>query len=538
MKQMDGPFDVLVVGAEMAGLTASLYLSQYGYRTLLVEQNDQVGGLVNAFDYEGFLFDGGIRSIENSGVLKPLIRDMGLNVDFKKIDVSMGIGKDVITLKTAHDLGRYETLLCSHFPQNTKEIRRIVLRMKRILGMMNVLYGIDNPMLMDWKTNKRYLFNVLLPWFFKFIPTLIQIERFNLPVETYLKRFTQNQALIDMIAQHFFKNTPTFFALGYFSLYLDYHYPSQGTGRLPISMKEKIESLGGNILLKTRIVRWDLESKTLYDSHNQSYRYRKLIWASDIHHMYQSIDMELITSNRLRSIIQKKKDVLHQSISAESVLTVYLTVDLPPDYFKAIATGHFFYTPKPQGLNHIELPLVDSMDDVKDHLRRFYALNTYEISIPTLKGDQLAPPNQTGLIISVLMDYPFVKHVLDCGYYEAFKSFTITSFIDALSNSIYPKLKTHVIEAFCSTPVTFEKRTGNKDGAIFGFSFLNKTMPSEHKMSRITQSIKTPLPDTYQAGQWSFSPAGVPISVITGKLAADRIHQQLKKRRKEENHNA
>jgi phytoene dehydrogenase-like protein len=87
-----------------------------------------------------------------------------------------------------------------------------------------------------------------------------------------------------------------------------------------------------------------------------------------------------------------------------------------------------------------------------------------------------------------------------------------------------------VIDTFCSSPLSFEKRTGNKDGAIFGWSYQNNPMPVVHKMSKITKSIETHIPNIYQAGQWSFSPAGVPISIITGKLASDRVKKNLRKK--------
>ncbi len=52
----------------------------------------------------------------------------------------------------------------------------------------------------------------------------------KVPVEDYLRRFTQNQGLFDIITQHFFRGTPAFFALSYLKLYLDYYYPRGGTG--------------------------------------------------------------------------------------------------------------------------------------------------------------------------------------------------------------------------------------------------------------------------------------------------------------------
>jgi len=51
------------------------------------------------------------------------------------------------------------------------------------------------------------------------------IKKLNQPVDEYLMKFTDNRQLVDMITQHFFKKTPTFFALSYFGLYMEYFYP-------------------------------------------------------------------------------------------------------------------------------------------------------------------------------------------------------------------------------------------------------------------------------------------------------------------------
>ena len=51
----------------MAGLTAAAYISKAGLKVLLCDKENQTGGLVNSFEYKGFVFDGGIRAIEELG---------------------------------------------------------------------------------------------------------------------------------------------------------------------------------------------------------------------------------------------------------------------------------------------------------------------------------------------------------------------------------------------------------------------------------------------------------------------------------------
>jgi hypothetical protein len=47
-------------------------------------------------------------------------------------------------------------------------------------------------------------------------------------------------------------------------------------------------------------------------------------------------------------------------------------------------------------------------------------------------------------------------------------------------------------------------------------------------MKKIARSLRTPVPDVFQAGQWTFSPSGLPISILTGKLASDQALKELK----------
>jgi len=40
---------------------------------VLCEKEKKTGGLVNSFEYKGFVFDGGIRATENTGIVLPML---------------------------------------------------------------------------------------------------------------------------------------------------------------------------------------------------------------------------------------------------------------------------------------------------------------------------------------------------------------------------------------------------------------------------------------------------------------------------------
>ncbi len=75
-----------------------------------------------------------------------------------------------------------------------------------------------------------------------------------------------------------------------------------------------------------------------------------------------------------------------------------------------------------------------------------------------------------------------------------------------------------------------QRLTGNTGGAITGWAFTNAEIPAEHRMMQIARSVRTPVPGIWQAGQWTYSPSGLPISILTGKLAADSAGKSLSKR--------
>ena len=162
--------------------------------------------------------------------------------------------------------------------------------------------------------------------------------------------------------------------------------------------------------------------------------------------------------------------------------------------------------------------------------KRYLELTTYEISCPAMRDPSLAPSGKTGLIVSTLMDYSLFRGTREGGWYEEYREFCAGAIVEVLESSIYPGLGAATLERFSSTPLTIEKTTGNSDGAITGWAFTNDAMPAVSSLPKVASSVLTPIPGVYQAGQWSFSPSGLPISILTGKLAADRIVADLKKR--------
>ena len=529
-------YHTVVVGGGMAGLTCAAYLAREGRRVLLIEKNQECGGLVNSFSHNGFQFEAGIRALENAGIVFPMLQELGIKLDVVKSPVSVGIENEILHIENINSLNDYSYLLKKVYPESVSEIDHVMKIIRKVMKNMDVLYGIENPNFKDLRHDRNYLLKKLLPWLPKFLLTIGRINRLNMPVEPYLEKMVKNRSLRDIISQHFFKNTPAFFALSYFSLYLDYFYPRGGVGQLSAALENRFLEWGGKIARETIIERVLAHNHLVTDQNNVSYTYENLVWAADLKTFYRITNTDGCSA-KIRAKFENAKSRIQKKRGGDSVFTLYVELDEPLESFKKIANGHFFYSPSKQGLGETHWGQLNAILEAQGEpeklstlswLDRFLTLNTYEISIPALKDPDLAPEGKTGLIISILAEYDLFKMIAETGWYKEFITELEDRIIKVLADSVYPMLKKKVITRFSFSPLSYENRVRTSEGAITGWSF-QEPIPVIHKIQATNRAVLTPIPSIYQAGQWTYSPAGVPMSILTGKLAARRILNTEKK---------
>ncbi|WP_165144336.1 FAD-dependent oxidoreductase [Marinitoga sp. 38H-ov] len=504
----------IIVGGGISGLTAACFSNDlYKKRdVLLIEKNSKCGGLVNTFTRDGFRFEGGVRALLNSGIIFPMLEKLNIELETLPNKVSMGIEDKIIHIRDENSILDYELMLKELYPENSNEISNLIKIIKKTMDNLKILYSVKNPLFANTKDYINYL-----PWLFKAIKVFAAMKNLNEPIEEFLKKRISNNSLIDIIDQHFFKYIPSFFALSYFYIYSDYFYPKGGVGVLSEKLEQKFLENNGKILYNTEIISIDVNKKYVVDQNGEKYYYDKLIWAADLKNLYT---MVYVNNNKF---IEEKEKILAAE-PAESVYTVYVAVDEPPETFSKISNGHFFYTPSKRGLGEIHKSELEKIiqngkkEDIIEWIEKFAKYNTYEISIPVLKDIDAAPKGKTGLIISTLFDYRLVKKLYNDGWYDEFKGYMEKHFIETLSN-IYPMLKDKIIFKFSATPLTIENYADTYNGSIIGWSFKDK-LPIVNSLSK---SALTSIPNVYKAGKWAYSPSGIPMAILTSKIAADKI---------------
>ncbi len=527
MEQMR--YDAIIVGGGIAGLTSATYLARAGKKVLLLEKNDELGGLVNSFDRDGFVFDAGVRAILDAGIILTMLKDLDIHLDFVHSKVSLGIEDQIIHIEDLSSINEYKDLLVRLYPESLEEIETFIASMRKIMKLLDVLYGVENPLFKDIKKDKEYFLKTLLPWLPKFMLTIGKINRLSKPCEDYLKEMIKNPSLVDIISQHFFKATPTFFALSYFTLYLSYLYPKGGIGVLSASLVDKIHTFKGEILKNTFVKEIDADQQFVVDAQDNKYYYNNLIWAADLMTLYEITKLGNLKPS-IKSNFQTAKELTKKGKPGESVFSLYLEVALPISYFEKISNGHFFYTPSKEGLGNIHRAGLTEMLEKWESLEKeavfswldsFLKYNTFEISIPSLRDSNLAPEGKTGVMVSILVEYELFDKLKKSGWADEFREKIENGIIGILSETVYSGLKEKVEKQFSFTPLSIKERVGSSGGAIVGWSF-EAPIPVVHTMQDVNKSVITPIPNIFQAGQWAYNPAGLPMCIMTGKIAADK----------------
>jgi len=529
---------VVIVGAGMAGLTAAAYLIRQNCDVLLIEKSNRSGGLVHTFVQDGFSFDTGPRAFVNSGMVKPILKDLGIDWETLNNKVSLAVEDQMFRIDSMDSIDEYKSMLLNLYPENSKDIEQIMSSIYQLSEYTKVLYAFDNPYFVDYKSDKKFLFKKLLPWTFKLLYVLRKFNQFDMPMEEFLNCLTDSQSLIDILTQFFFRKTPTYFALGYFYVWLDYFYPKGGTGTLPTVLHEKISKQGGKFKFNTQIEKIIPSESKVVDCEGNQYDYDYLIWAADLKTLYKKLNPAGLDNKTIEKIKAQSQRILSAK-AAESSFAMYIAVDRPPSYFQKNGGAHLFYTPSKKGLGDTNRAVKEkllenfekkSKEEILAWLDDFCNLNTFEVSVPVLRDSTLAPEGKTGLMISCIFDYEVIEKIDEAGWLDEFKTEMENRIIGIFSQSFYKGLEDDIIFKFSSSPLTINDIVGSSEGSIVGWSFETEA-PVYNKLKDVPKSAQTPIPKIFQAGQWAYAPAGVPIAMLTGWHASQEIIKQSKKNR-------
>ena len=152
--RLDGPYDAVVIGSGMGGLTTAALLSDLGWKVCVLEQHYTAGGYTHSYDRNGYEWDVGVHYIGDVGA-KTRTRMMfdylsGGKLKWAPMDDEYDrfyVGKRVFCAKAGKQ--QFRDNLVAQFPAEEQAIDRYMKLLSQVGDGLSV-YSV-NKLLKPWQ---------------------------------------------------------------------------------------------------------------------------------------------------------------------------------------------------------------------------------------------------------------------------------------------------------------------------------------------------------------------------------------------------
>jgi len=511
-------YDAVVIGSGVGGLTTAAYMARDGLKVLLCEQHSQPGGNFTSFNRDGYHFDGGIQACEDSNLLLPMLKDLGVldRIDLVKSKFALAMPDFFKPLTQITDLNSFYQHLISVFPDDKEPLNYLREESMHFCHVMEAMMYMPSPLFMTWGETIKQIPGWLRKYAprFKHLPRFLQL--FKIPTDEYLTQHLSDQNLINLLSQIGYRGSPASFSMPFIYFLMDYYYPSRGgVQAIPDLLAQCITENNGEIRYRTlvdKILVENGQATGIVLSTGETIRSRFVVNNGDARRTY----LKMLPPD---SVAASYRSRLQESSVSESAFMIYLGVDIPPEELPVQGCQHILYIPdyEPKKYNDI-----NSDPDFFRHI-------VIMISIPSLHDRTLAPEGKSVINISCSasmqsLDYWGTEKGKRTNRYRAIKE-EIAGQLIANVEKIIPGLSRKIEVQITATPFTFNRYTLNDSGTTSGWTYHPRE--TFHKGAKGTTAYKTPIKNMYQVGHWGFSPGGATAGFVTGKIVSSSIRRQL-----------
>ena len=511
--KLEHSYDVIIIGAGIAGMIAAASLAQGGAKVCVLESNHQAGGLMAGIWRKGFYFDVGDQSFEQGNILFPLLKQLGVYDDlhFLRAWYRLKTPNLDVEIRTPDDLPR---AFADAFPLQADATHRFFGELHNHLDhLMPLLREDHNPWLHDgldaWTATARLARDVAINaprlWH------LLQTRGSSLAAEFY----DPGSDVYDFFQRMGYRHMSLFVWLGFMhSWWHDYWYPVGGIQAMFDALETRITALGGQIFYKRGVSRLLLSGdKRLRICGVETFKgdtiiAPQVIYTGDMKSLYKNL------LPRHASLEAMRGRIMVGSLS-EALTSVYLGIDMPPETVRAcLGTHHTFY------FSHYDIHDPHQMDGADLHGRAWV-----EISAPGIdpENSHLAPPGHSAIVLQTMVRAGWYQRWQTLGApdqraYRELKHQVAQQMIRTLGH-LLPGVEKRVVYVDVGSALSAERFTHSTAGATAGWTFDPHSAPLRNRLL----SMRTPVTGLLTAGHYAIWPGGVPLAALTGKLAADRV---------------
>ncbi len=492
-------YDVVVIGAGLGGISSAALLAAKGFKVLVLEQSEGVGGCCSTFEKEGFRFDVGASIVMVVPPLDLLFERMGRRredyVELIPCDPIYSMRSfDGRRFTIPTDINAATEVVASIAPEDLEGWRkytRLGLRMVDSLGEM-----MATPMNSLSEIGRMIRGN---PRMLRYLPYFARTHY------SVTMKFFSNPVMQSSVAfQSYYAGAPPDLGLGILGFialceHLGIYYPRGGMIAIPEGIRRAGEEEGMEVRLGCKAEKLlldgdrvrgvtleggeEITAETVISNVNAKVTYLKMVGP------------ERLPRWALRAIGSYR-------VSMPCPM-IYIGLDTRPplDAHHTIYPGH--------------------VDDCNLLWHEYY-LNgvrsdraAWLISWPSEADPEMAPPgcHSLNFVYGGLAPYNLMGDNWD----RCRNAFTEEA-LGVLEREVMPDVRDHIRVLDTSTPLDFERRLLTPQGAIYGLflDFFSAVMFRPHPRSRVIKGL-------YLAGASTGLGGGVPTTLASGIITSDYV---------------
>ena len=516
-KEIQDTYDVIIIGAGIGGLFTANFLAFHNIKTLLIEQHNVVGGLMQGGWKKNNYFDYGTQSNEIKGGILPALKYLNLEdrITFKKCTHRL-ISDDGLDLK----LGNLEDAKAAFkkaYPNDSDGIEEYfefykkvaaVAKLENEEGMKGLIENDTSVFMPEYKKywqNKPYYKDILYYDSIQASKKAKEIFKIGSPISKVLTNlgYRNCSTLATGIFWYLWQN--------------DYYYNVGGKQYFMDTLAHAFIERGGTLSTNTKVEKILTKNNVatgVQFSNGETVRGKYIISNSDMNGTIKHLLNGECSINNWNNDMEK-------NITAEAFFTVYLTLNMPIYELKQYLSNshHVWYYPTK---NKYVTPFNE----------KFHESLPMEISAACLHDSNLVQDNNhSTLVLQSFSYFDWMNRwkINKTGHkskeYYHLKREVESQLISNLEKVI-PNVKDKIVFKQSATPLTHKRYTMNEKGSTGGWTWNpNKTYVGFNQ-----QKITTPITNFYFVGQWTLYQGSLLTATISGKIAADLIINKERKR--------
>jgi phytoene dehydrogenase-like protein len=478
---------IIIVGAGIAGLSAGCYGQMNGYDTEIFELHDLPGGLCTAWERKGYIIDGCIHYLLGSADGMPfnqVWRELGALQDRRIINHESFmriVGSDGRDFTVYADPDRLEAHMLDLSPRDAGEISAFCDGIRDFKDFDMALLQQKPRSLMgpsDWlEFNKKVLPFALPLARWGTLSARAFAERFEDPL---LRRGVAHMFGWEQIPVMAGMSVLAYMALG------NAGFPAGASLAFARAVEKRYLELGGTIHYNAQVDKILVE-----DDRAVGVR----LYNDEVHHadiVISAVDGRGTIFHLLDGQYASRRQRSHYdgSLPIRSQVQVSLGVDFD------LSNEHQWTT------YLLDEPLLIAGEERDELGVKHYCFDP-----------SLAPPGKSVVIVMLESDYDWWQRIYGRRLYDLEQLQVADIIIDFLEQQ-HPGFCERLEVKDVATPVSYERYTGNWQGATTGWLMTTKTMPM------MVQGVSKTLPgldNFYMAGQWVEPGGMVPVVAMSGR---------------------